>query len=129
MLTAALAIDERSAPTLAALGGLRLLQHRDEEARGLLLRAVAADPDLPAAWINLGVAQRLTGDTRAAEQAYVAALDLDPASGRAWLNLGTLLAAVGRTEEAVAALRRGLAVVPADPDLLAALQRLTPPTR
>jgi Flp pilus assembly protein TadD len=64
---------------------------REAEAMGWLKKAVAIDPDLAGAWVNLGVARRRTGDTAGAEEAYRAALEADPATAAAYHNLAALL--------------------------------------
>lgn len=62
--------------------------------------AVKLDPELPSAWINLGVARRRSGDFPGAEEAYKVALELDPAALSAYQNLAALLRQQNRVAEA-----------------------------
>ncbi len=73
---------------------------RLQEAMARLELATRLDPDLAAAWVNLGVARRRTGDLAGAEDAYRRALDLDPRHPGARDNLVNLLHLYGRLEEA-----------------------------
>ncbi len=79
--------------------------------------AIELDPELAAAWANLGVSRRRIGDFAGAEEAYRRALELDPRHPAARDNLVHLLHRHGRLDEA-RALQTGSA---ADP--LAALSR------
>lgn len=62
--------------------------------------AVQLDPELPSAWVNLGVARRRVGDFHGAEIAYKEALALDPATHSAYQNLAALLRQQSRIAEA-----------------------------
>ena len=74
--------------------------------------AVAARPDNPRAYNNLGQAQQVAGEGAAAIAAYERALELDPGYGRAHFNLGVALAEGGATEQAIARYRRALELTP-----------------
>jgi tetratricopeptide (TPR) repeat protein len=78
--------------------GLLLADSLEDSVRELE-KAVAAAPDLPSAWVNLGVALRRAGREREAEGAYRQALRLAPRSASAWRNLALLLET--RTEGAL----------------------------
>lgn len=52
-----------------------------------LRAAVRLDPELPRAWVNLGVAERRSGHPEAAAEAYHRALEIDPESLEARENL------------------------------------------
>ena len=80
--------------------------------------AVELDPELAAAWVNLGVARRRSGDLAGAEVAYRRALELDPQHPGARDNLVDLLHRHGRREEALT-----LETEPEQVDPLAALSR------
>lgn len=69
------------------------------EAVKWLRQAVAIDPELPGAWVNLGVALRRSGDMEAAEAAYRRALEIDPEEASAYQNLAALLSFRGRHAE------------------------------
>jgi len=86
-------------------GGEMLRVGRQEEALPWLRTAVALDPELSRAWINLGVALRRTGDDGAAEAAYRKALEVDPAAVSAYQNLASLLRLRGQVQEAEQLLR------------------------
>ncbi len=80
--------------------------------------AIKLDPELAAAWVNLGVARRRSGDLARAEYAYRRALELDPRQPGARDNLVNLLHLHGRLEEA-----RSLEAGSERADPLAALSR------
>ena len=77
------------------------------EAVEALELAAALDPDLPGAWINLGVALRRNGDHAGAEAAYRRALEADPRATSAYQNLAALLQLRGQRDEAEELLRVG----------------------
>jgi Flp pilus assembly protein TadD len=66
----------------------------------LLRKAVKLDPELAEAWVNLGVAERRSGDLVAAEAAYRKALEVDPSTISGYQNLASLLRRSGREREA-----------------------------
>jgi tetratricopeptide (TPR) repeat protein len=70
------------------------------EARHALEIATRLDPELPLAWVNLGVARRRTNDLDGAEAAYRQALELDARTPSAYHNLASLLRLRGRDAEA-----------------------------
>jgi Flp pilus assembly protein TadD len=71
-----------------------------DEALRWLRQAVAIDPELAGAWVNLGVALRRAGDTEAAESSYRRALEINPEEASAYQNLAALLSLRGRHAEA-----------------------------
>ncbi len=77
-----------------------LQQGRFDDAQHWLRTAVALDPELATAWVNLGVALRRSGDLAAAEDAYRRALELDPRTYTAYQNLASVLRLRGRVAEA-----------------------------
>ena len=81
-------------------GAEALQDDRVPEAVGWLETAVAIDPSLTPAWVNLGVVLRRAGDLPGAEDAYKHALELDPRTPSAYQNLAALLQIQGRHEEA-----------------------------
>ncbi len=82
-----------------ALGHATVLRNRDYRDETTLWRAtVRASPSKPRAWVNLGVARRLAGDTDQSRAAFECALAIDPWHARAMTNLAAL--PPGRTEPA-----------------------------
>ncbi|MCP3964373.1 MAG: tetratricopeptide repeat protein [bacterium] len=77
-----------------------LQQGRAKEAIEWLETAVELDPELPNAWVNLGVSRRRIGDFGGAEQAYKRTLEIDPRILSAYQNLASLLYTMGRGQEA-----------------------------
>lgn len=81
--------------------GAELVQARqNREARQQLDIAVALDPGLAQAWVNLGVARRRVGDAAGAEEAYRRALDIDADHLSAYHNLVGLYRLLGRSDPA-----------------------------
>lgn len=76
--------------------------------------SLAADPRVPLAWVNLGIALAGQGDPAGAREAYEEALSLNPFEPLAWFNLGNDLQRAQRYEEAADAYARA---VEADPGL------------
>jgi TolB-like protein/tetratricopeptide (TPR) repeat protein len=96
----------------------------------LFARAVELDPRYARAHLELGVAYSTKadylamGELRALAVASLRrALDLQPDSVRAWRELGSVLDAMGDETEGFDALRRALALDPADAGALAAMAR------
>jgi tetratricopeptide (TPR) repeat protein len=81
---------------------------RLEQAVEAYRRALARDPALAVAWLNLGVACEQLGRPQEAIPAYDSAAALDPASAQILANLGNALRLCGRLEPAVEAYRRAL---------------------
>src|SRR5207247_1044617 len=86
-----------------------------------LQMAVAANPGLVRARINLGIARIDAGDLAGAEAELRAALAIEPRSPRALTNLAEILRANGRASEAVALYHEAL---DADPTYSHAAARL-----
>src|ERR1044071_8554658 len=83
---------------------------RLDPAEKLLLRAIAADPQLAAAHDDLASLRLLQGKTEEALSGYRHALDIDPAYALAHAHLGAAMAALGHFEQAVAAYQRAVEV-------------------
>jgi Flp pilus assembly protein TadD len=81
-------------------GGELLRLGKHSEALPWLRIAVALDPELSRAWVNLGVALRRARDLDGAESAYRTALEADPGAVSAYQNLALLLRLRGRIAEA-----------------------------
>lgn len=83
------------------------------EARHAYEQALALDPGLADAHVNLGRLHHAAGESARAETHYRAAIQHAPGDAIAHFNLGGLLEEMGRGPEAVASYHRALA---ADPD-------------
>ncbi len=81
-------------------GAETLQEGRVLDAVSWLRTAVAIDPWLTPAWVNLGVGLRRAGDLSGAEDAYKHALVIDPRTSSAYQNLAALLQIQGRHQEA-----------------------------
>ena len=122
---AALADDPvRHAGAWNDLGFLLLQQQRMADAAAPLDRAVALDPDLTLALVNLGSLRLALGDGPAADLLFGRALRLDPANTSALANRGILAAQAGRFDEARALFRRVVALDPTDTRAQAVLGQL-----
>ncbi len=106
--------DGSLAGAYADLAGVLRRLRRPAESVGLAQRAVALDPAATRHWLELGQAQRDSGNLSPAAAAFAEAARRDAGSLEAiWLE-GECLAALGRGEEAAAAYRRVLGRDPAD---------------
>lgn len=85
-----------------------------DEAKRLAEKAAAIDPNLPAVYQTLGLANRLNFDLAAAAGAYEKALELDVNSSVSKRSLAEMKRAVGKSDEAVALYREILDKNPAD---------------
>lgn len=96
-LRAAIRIDDTQAVALhySNRGAEWLQSGRPDIAEDWLSRAIAIDPTIPEAWVNLGVAHRRQGALDEAEAAYRQAIALAPENLSAWRNLGLVLGARG----------------------------------
>jgi Tfp pilus assembly protein PilF len=99
-LTEALKSDEDRPETEFNLGVFLAGRGRTKEAIAHYERALAARPNLTAAWIRLGTARRECGDLQGAIDAYRRALEIDPTQARASTALVDALEASGNREEA-----------------------------
>jgi Tfp pilus assembly protein PilF len=80
------------------------MQNEDWHAAADQLQAITVqDPQLPGAWVNLGIAHVQLGDATAAETDFQQALELDPQHAEAWIQLGMLYRRSNRLEDARAA--------------------------
>lgn len=125
VLAAALAADPvRHAGAWNDLGFYRLQAGALPAATAALRRAVALDPRLPTARINLGSVLLARGDLPAAAAQFEAALRLDPGAVAALGNLGLVRARQGRTADARRHFERVLEIEPGSPQATAALAEL-----
>ncbi len=110
----------------AALEGPALLLQRgdpaaDRQALEALEALARVRPKDPWVLVNLGVARYKTGDRTGANDAWNVALDLDRTMGAAWVGLVAIALDEGRNAEALQFARQGVAAVPSDPRVRAAL--------
>lgn len=75
-----------------------------ESARADLETAIRLDPELAAAWVNLGVARHRSGDSEGALAAYRRALLAEPGQPSALSNMAFVYRALGDEEKSRAAL-------------------------
>ena len=106
------------------LGFARLQLGEIDAALPPLRRAVALDPRLAQARVNLAAALLTAGDLGAADAQLGAALRTEPDNPGALGNLGVIRARQGRTGEARALFERLLALDPSDARAAAALAEL-----
>lgn len=99
---------------LHALGQLHNRAGEWPEAIETIRQSLAADPNQPLAWVNLGIALSGNGDPRGARDAYGEAIRLNPHEAVAWFNLGNTEQQSGRMADAATAYERA---VQADPGL------------
>jgi Flp pilus assembly protein TadD len=108
------AIVSRPSASPDVLRAERLLaEGKVTEAKAVLEKAVADDPDDARAWLDLGLAHEEAGNWALAEKAYRSATSLDPNFAEAFNNLGVLLREAGKLAEATAMLERAVALDPA----------------
>jgi tetratricopeptide (TPR) repeat protein len=86
-----------------------------------LRRAVALDPNLTAAWHNLGVAAERQGWLDIAADADARVVAAKPDLAGEWVRFGYVLIALGRFDEAEHAFRRASALQPRSSETLVAL--------
>ena len=87
-----------------------------DEARTAYEKALALDPDLAEAHVNLGRLLHEAGDADAAERHYRRALETSAQDATAAFNLGVALEDLGREREALDAYETALASDPTDAD-------------
>ena len=88
------------------LGAEALTADDLERAMGLFRRALAADAELAAIWVNKGVTHRRLGELEEAEASYLRALELDPQEVSAATNLASLYLATDRERQAAPYLKK-----------------------
>ncbi|HEV2846232.1 MAG TPA: tetratricopeptide repeat protein [Thermoanaerobaculia bacterium] len=100
------------------LGRLLTTQGRPAEAVPHLEKALAARPNLVAAWYHLGRLRIASGQTEEALTCWRRTLEIDPTHTDSYVALGRVLLARGEREEALRYLRHG-ARAAAKPEVLA----------
>ena len=100
------------ADTLYWLGNAAAAQERPAEAAAHYRKALELQPDLAAAWCNLGHVQAEVGEREEAARCFGQALALKPDFPDALVGVGNLHTAAERLEDAAACYRRALAIDP-----------------
>jgi Flp pilus assembly protein TadD len=80
------------------LGAEALARRDNEQAFALLSEAARMYPDMPAAWVNLGVLYLRLNHLDYAEAAFLRALETDPREQSAFSNLESVYKALGNSE-------------------------------
>ncbi len=99
---------------LRAIGQMHSRDGTYEEAVVAFRLSLAAEPEQPLTWVNLGIALAGLGDPGGARQAYEESLKLNPHEALAFFNLGNLHRQADRLPEAADAYAQAVA---ADPGL------------
>ena len=111
----------QSSQVLVQQAGVAEREGRLTEARQLLERAVALDPQDGAARQNLGLLRYRSGELPAALSDLQAAIALEPGNARFQLSLAVIQEAAGRHDLAEAALKDALRLDPQDVDIQSGL--------
>jgi tetratricopeptide (TPR) repeat protein len=118
LLEPVLAKSPADANALFYLGLARAGKQQYREAVEPLTRVTELQPDFSGAWLELGICHGKLGDVDKALADYDRTLQLDAGNGAALYNSGLLLFDASRIDEALARFEKGIALKPADPDLL-----------
>ncbi|MDQ6788125.1 MAG: hypothetical protein M3033_15075 [Acidobacteriota bacterium] len=105
---------EGSAKQLLGLATFYLAIENADEAKRLAEKALAIEPNLPAAYQTLGLANRLNFNLEEAASAYTKALELDANSTVSRRSLAEMQRALGKSDEAVELYREILSKDAAD---------------
>jgi tetratricopeptide (TPR) repeat protein len=95
-----------------SLGNALSAQEKREDAAAAFGKALAINPRLVGALVNLGLLKKAVGQPAEAEKLWRQALAEDPRSAEAWANLGGLLYRDNRWGECVDAFERAAALAP-----------------
>jgi tetratricopeptide (TPR) repeat protein len=88
------------------------------EAVPVLTRVTELTPSFPASYFELGVCYRNLGEPAKALESYQKNMELDASNTDSAYNAGLILFETNRVDEAMVLFQRGLAVKPADAELL-----------
>src|SRR5580658_2385701 len=97
----ALLMEPNSFAPRHMLGVIRFQQGRSLEAIDLITAALKLNPQIPAAWVNLGHVQAASARPEEAVASYRKALQLAPAQALVLNALAAQLLRLGRQEEAL----------------------------
>ncbi len=122
--TASLTHEPDNVHAVTGQGNAALALGRVAEAADRFHRALALAPDFAPAWHNLGAARLRGGDPAGAVHAYTRATQLRPDDASAHFYLGQALEAAGDPSAAREAYVRARVLMPAAPEIAAALARL-----
>lgn len=90
-----------------------------QEAVGFYARYLERTPEDAAIWVQLGHAQKESGDLTAAERAYLRSLSIEPSSPDTYVQLGHIEKLRGNLNQAFAHYRKAIDL---DPQFVAALE-------
>lgn len=110
----ALLLEPKSFAPRHMLGVIRFQQARHEEAIALIEGALALNPQVVDAWINLANVQNAAGRSGDAAASYARALALQPGDTAVLGARVTALWSVGRHDEALAGMDQLVALLPGD---------------
>ena len=91
------------------------------EAKRLAQKAIAVEPNLPAAYQTLGLARRMNFELEESADAYAKALELDENSNISRRSLAEMKRATGKADEAIALYKKVLEIDPSDANALTGL--------
>jgi protein O-GlcNAc transferase len=117
-------LNSSFAPVHSQLGFLEMVDGHNENAESQLKLALIDDPQCVEALGNLGVLYAQSSRFDEAAHLLTISVEDNPAYEKGYLNLGLVLAAQGQYNEAQTALKKALAIAPAEPSALQALERI-----
>ena len=120
-MTRSLTLRPDAAPVLADLSSAHRAAGDASAAVKAARHAIAVDPALPVARVQLGYALLMQEDAAGAVEALRQATDMAPGLAQAWLALATALTRQGDHGSAIEAWEAALAIRPDDPGLLTEL--------
>ena len=109
-------IDSTNSRLQYALGQVRLIEGKNDEAAVLLESSLAGHANLTT-WLSLGTAHYRAARMEDAEQAFLTAIGWKPDFAAAFANLALLYHETGRPELAQRYLQRALSLRPGDPQI------------
>jgi predicted TPR repeat methyltransferase len=112
LLVRATQVNEKNARAFLYLGAACHRSGSAADALAASLSALALEPELPGAHVQLGFIHQGQGDLEKAEAVYRQGLALDPENPRLHDALGTVLHACGRFADAIGVYQSGLEINP-----------------
>ncbi len=103
---------EKKADVLFRLGNIYLSSNKFEAAADCFNRTIQIDPEMVAAWHNMGIALAGCGRATEALDCYKKAVELNPGGAPSFNSMGILLKECGGMTEALACFRQAVDVQP-----------------